>query len=235
MVIAEAKHYETAFKSYLPRLAELIANFDSPRILELGGGRRPSYRLDDLPSNVSSYTVNDIDPEELALVPSEYKTAAFDVTSDAHQFAGEFDVVFSRTLMEHVSDGEAMHRNVLSLLKPGGVAFHMCPTLYAPPFVLNLLLPERMSRAVLFAFRPWRRTEKPKFPAYYSWCYGDEKKMAKMLCGIGYSEAKISTFYGHGYFEPIPILREIDSAFSAMAARNDWTTFASFAHVTARK
>jgi 2-polyprenyl-3-methyl-5-hydroxy-6-metoxy-1,4-benzoquinol methylase len=58
-----------------------------------------------LPGNVSSYTVNEISAEELALTPAEYDKALFDVTGDIGEFAGQFDVVFSKTLLEHVADG----------------------------------------------------------------------------------------------------------------------------------
>jgi SAM-dependent methyltransferase len=195
----------------------------------------PAFRLEQLPEHVSSYTVNDISADELALAPAAYEKALFDVTGDVRDFAGQFDVVFSKTLLEHVADGEALHRNVLSLLKPGGIAFHMAPTLYALPFVLNRMMPETLSRSILFRFFPNRRSEKPKFPAYYSWCYGNRAKMNGMLQRVGYREVEIIHFYGHSYYERIPVLRRIERAWAATAARRDWSTFSSFVHLVARK
>ena len=188
-----------------------------------------------MPHNVRSYTVNDISADELALTPPEYDKALFDVTGDIGEFAGQFDVVFSRTLMEHVRDGQAAHRNVLALLKPGGVAFHLAPTLYAAPFVLNRLLPEALSRAALHTFFPHRRSAKPKFPAYYSWCFGNRAKMSGMLRNIGYRDFEIINFYGHNYFKKIPVVRAVDRAFSSLAERKDWSSFGSFVHMIARK
>jgi SAM-dependent methyltransferase len=233
--IAEQKRGIAAFKTYLSRLQKLMEAYEAPRILELGGGRKPSFTLADLPSNVSSYTVNDISAEELALTAPEYEKAQFDVIGDVSEFAGQFDVVFSRTLAEHVRDGQAMHQNVLKLLKPNGVAFHLAPTLYAPPFVINKILPETLSRKALLSFFPNRRTEYPKFPAYYSWCFGNRKKMERMLRRLGYRDVEVTTFYGHSYFEKIPVVRELDRAFSALAARKDWSTFGSFVHIVGRK
>lgn len=235
MAIPEHKRGGTARRSYLPKLRQLVASYEVPKILELGGGRRPSFSLDELPGNIASYAVNDISAEELALTGPEYAKALFDVTGDVSEFAGQFDIVFSRTLMEHVRDGQAMHRNVLTLLKPGGVAFHMAPTLYSPAFVLNKFLPEDFSRSVLFAFFPGRRSERPKFPAYYSWCYGNRAKMEGMLSRIGYRDIEISNFYGYNYFDRIPVVREIDRAFLSLAAARDWTTFGSYIHIVARK
>jgi SAM-dependent methyltransferase len=233
--IAEHKRGISAFSTYLSRLRELVGAYEAPRILELGGGRKPSFTLAELPANVSSYTVNDISAEELALTAPEFETAQFDVSGDVGDFAGQFDLVFSRTLMEHVRDGEAMHRNVLKLLKPGGVGFHLGPTLYAAPFVLNKILPETLSRKALLSFFPNRRTEYPKFPAYYSWCYGNKEKMEAMLRRVGYRKVEITNFYGHSYFNKIPVVRELDRAFSALAARKDWSTFGSFVHIIVRK
>ena len=54
---------------------------------------------------------------------------------------GPFDAVFSRWTAEHVRDGERFHRHVFELLRPGGTAVHMFPTLYALPFLVNRMLP----------------------------------------------------------------------------------------------
>ena len=235
MQIAEQKSGAAAFSTYLPTLCDLIAAYPKADILELGGGRDPSFRLSDLPTNVSSYTVNDIDAAELALAGPEYRKACFDVTGNVDAFAGKYDVIFSRTLAEHVRDGKRMHRNVLKLLKPGGVALHMAPTLYAPPFVINRIIPEQLSRSILYAFFPHRRNDRPKFPAYYSWCLGNRQKMERMLSDLGYAQIRVTNFYGHNYFKKIPIVRTLDSALSAIAARNDWGSLGSFAHICVKK
>ncbi|MBJ7437669.1 MAG: methyltransferase domain-containing protein [Sphingopyxis sp.] len=235
MVIDSEKHYPAAFQDYLQTLTDLIRRYPDARILELGGGRLPSFKLDQLPSNIASYTVNDIDPAELAMTSDEYDKACFDVVGDVSQFTGQFDVIFSRTLIEHVNDGVKMHENVASLLKPGGVAFHLAPTLYSPPFVLNKMLPERLSQKLLYTFFPKRGAQKDKFPAYYSWCFGNRAKMTTMLLKAGFADATIRSFYGHDYFRKIPIVRQIDHFFSTLAARRDWSTFGSYAHIIARK
>jgi SAM-dependent methyltransferase len=233
--IPEEKQGATAFKSFLPKPCDFISSYENARILELGGGRSPSFMLEQLPNTVASYTVNDISADELALAGPEYEKAQFDVTGDVSKFSGQFDVVFSRTLAEHVRDGEAMHRNVLSLLRPGGVAFHMAPTLYALPFVLNRIMPGSLSSEILYKFFPYRRTDKPKFPAYYSWCFGNPRKMERMLKRLGYSDVIVTPFYGHRYFSKIPVVRDLDRAFSWLAAKRDWSTFGSFAHFVVRK
>lgn len=230
MHIPERRNYSAAFNDYLPTLREIIEKYPNASILELGGGRLPSFTLDQLPDNVATYTVNDIDPAELEKTSDEYEKACFDATGDVSRFAGQFDVVFSRTLIEHVSDGFKMHQNIVKLLKPGGTAFHMAPTLYAAPFVINKWFPEAISRKLLYLFFPKRKAEQSKFPAYYSWCYGNRGKMTEMFRRAGFSKVKIRTFYGHSYFRKIPIVRSIDGALSAFAAKRDIDRLGSFAH-----
>jgi SAM-dependent methyltransferase len=222
-----------AMQGYDDTLRSIVAQYPDADILELGGGRRPSFQLSELPDNLKSYTVNDISNEELSLVPEGYDIACFDVAGDASGFEGRYDVVFSRFLAEHVRDGRAMHRNIHKVLKPGGVAFHLIPTLYALPFVINRLLPERIGEKIL-TLNP-RREISPKFPAFYSWCRGNTPAMRRLFNQIGYERAEIRGFYGHFYYETIPVLRDIESWFAALACRNEWPWCTSYAYVTAYK
>jgi SAM-dependent methyltransferase len=233
-VIPKGKSWLDAMQGYDETLRSIIAEYPQADLLELGGGRWPSFRMSELPGNLRSYTVNDISEDELSLVPPEYNKACFDVSGDASAFEGRYDVVFSRFLAEHVPNGYAMHRNIHQVLKPGGTAFHLIPTLYAFPFVINRLLPERAGQAVLKAFSP-RREISPKFPAYYSQCYGDTARMRRMFREIGYERVEIRNFYGHFYYEKIPGLRELENWFSSLAGRGGWSWCSSYAYLIARK
>jgi hypothetical protein len=134
----------------------------------------------------------------------------------------------------HVPDGVAMHRNVYRVLRSGGVAFHLIPTLYALPFLLNKLAPEQLTTPLLKLFSP-RRTISPKFPAHYSACYSNPERMESTLLEIGYRQVEVRTFYGHFYYEKIPLLRSIHRKFSALAARRDWHRFGTYAYIKAYK
>lgn len=219
---------------YGDELKATVEKYPSANVLELGAGRRPSFSLNEMPSNLGSYTVNDISEHELSLLPEGYQKACFDVSGDAAPFRDSYDVVFSRFLAEHVPDGQAMHRNVYNVLCEGGVAFHLIPTLYALPFVINKLLPERLTGSLLKHLSP-RRTINPKFPAYYSACYGNPDKMKRMLGNIGYSHVEVRNFYGHFYYEQIPILKQMHERFSALAADRDWHFISTYAYIKAYK
>jgi len=231
---AVAKDWETAMLGYGDELKALVARYPAAKVLELGAGRWPSFRLAEMPSSIESYTVNDISADELSLLPEGYEQACFDVSGDAANFSDSYDVVFSRFLAEHVPDGVAMHRNVHRVLRPGGVAFHLIPTLYALPFVLNKFAPERLTTPLLKILSP-RRAISPKFPAPYSACYGSPARMTAMLHEIGYRRVEVRNFYGHFYYEKIPLLRSVHRAFSSLAARHDWHLLGSYAYITAFK
>ncbi|MES2339656.1 MAG: class I SAM-dependent methyltransferase [Pseudomonadota bacterium] len=235
MTIEPSKYWQTALDGYDDQLKSIVAGYPQADILELGGGRRPSFAISDMPSNIATYTVNDVSADELALTAPEYEKACFDVGGDASNFEGRYDVVFSRFLAEHVRNGHQMHRNVHRVLKPGGVAFHLIPTLYASPFVINRLLPERLTHKMLTTLFPIRKTISPKFPAYYSVCRGNTPGMRKTFADMGYRQVEIREFYGHYYYDRLPVIRDIENALSSIAAKNDWSWYTSYAYITAYK
>src|SRR5260370_42643727 len=104
---------------------QLIAANRFTTICEIGGGRAPLFSRDEAIAMELDYTILDISAEELRAAPDHVKKIEADIGAlDVKDFPGHYDFMFSRMLAEHVSDGTAMHRNVLQLLRPGGMAFH---------------------------------------------------------------------------------------------------------------
>ncbi len=62
-----------------------------------------------------------------------------------------------QALLEHVPSTERAFRAIGSLLKPGGLALIFAPSRNAVFARLNLLLPQRLKRAILFAVFPESR------------------------------------------------------------------------------
>lgn len=221
-----------AWHKYKDRVTDIIRSFDHPNIIEIGGGRSPLFGKEDLPANVASYTINDILQKELDLAPIEWTKACFDVCSDIEDGIGQYDIAFSKMLAEHVPDGYKFHANLFKLLRPDGICFHFMPILYSPPFVINKILPTVISRNVLrMFFRNRHEGDIPKFSAYYSMCYGTSGKLVKRYESIGYTDVEIETFYGHGYFEKLPVVRELDRVLTKFAYRRGLTKFGSYAYV----
>jgi len=228
-----------AWDSYKRVVRDLCRQLAARRLIEIGGGRDPLFSLTELKDLGAELTLNDIDPSELAHLPTGYPTACFDVVgnlSSVGYLRGSFDLAFSRMVFEHVADGQRAWANLYEMLAPGGIALAFIPTLYAPPFVVNWLLPHKLAAAIVKMLRPERRGEEdPVFPPVYSWCFGNEFRMWSMLSAIGYRDVAVLPFYGHGYFEHVPIMRDIHKWFAGIARRRDWRTIASFAYIIVRK
>jgi hypothetical protein len=112
-------------------------------------------------------------------------------------------------LAEHVPDAHRFHRNVYEILRPGGVAFHFFPTLYALPLLANRLIPERASVAALRVFSPRDPVKEGKFPAYYRWCRGPNTTLMRRFEELGYEVEEYDGFFGHDYYDRIPIVRSL--------------------------
>ena len=208
------------------------------RVLEIGGGRDPLFTPREAAEAGLELTVNDIDAGELAMAPPEFARALFDIAGDlgAQAKRGHYDLIVSQMVFEHVRDVPKAWANVHELLAPGGVALAFFPTLYAPPYVLNQIMPEAMSAALLRLFFPHRNDSvQPKFPAYYDHCRGSQERLAPMFGKIGYAESLVVPFWSHGYFRHIPLLRELDAAVQALARRRNWRWLTTYAYAVARK
>lgn len=219
-----------AWESYKPLLLALAERHRLTRVMEIGGGRTPLLSAGEIASHGMTYTVNDISRRELSLAPPWTEKAHFDITGPLPDGCrGTCDLLFSHMVLEHVPSGEAYYRNVFALLKEGGVSLTFYPTLYSPPFVINRLLPETMSRRLLTWFFEDRTDDGiPKFPARYSWCHAT-RRAEERIRRIGFSHVRMVPFYGHGYFRKIPVVRGIDGALHRAAQRFRIRALASYA------
>lgn len=242
--IADSLHYDGdfiwAFDSYKDIVLAVAREYGLKRHFEIGGGRDPLFSPDDLARHDFSVAINDISEHELALAPDGFEKVLCDISAPNAATAigaGRYDFAYCRMVMEHVRDVPQMWRNVAALLQPGGVALSFFPTLFAPPFVVNRLMPERLTHSALVTLFPERAAHggDPKFPAFYDHCRSSEQVIAPMLAEAGFSDVTILPFYGYAYFWKIPGLKQIDAAFTRLAREKDWRTFSSFAYVIARK
>lgn len=229
---------EEGWLGYGDFLRGLIREHGAKRIGELGGGANPALPLDYVREQGLSYVLADISPEELAKAPPGYATRVLDMTAREAGTDGEFDFVFSRMLAEHVSDPVQFHTNVRRMLKPGGVAFHFFPTLYAPPFVLNLMVPEALSSWLLNRLQPGRESSgnHGKFVAYYRWCRGPSAPQIARLESVGFRVLRYTGFFGHKpYYRKFPPLLALHSRLAEWLCRHPWPRLTSFAYVVLQK
>jgi len=224
------------WQEYESLLENLIDTYGLKKLCDLGGGVNPTLTMDFITSRNLDYTILDISEEELNKAPSQYKKLARDIMAKDLSLAQTFDLVFSKMLAEHVEDGERLHRNVFSLLNPGGYAVHFFPTLYALPFLVNRLAPDKFASALLERFVTRDKYHHAKFPAYYSWCRGPTKKMTKRFAIIGYEIVEYKGFFGHeGYYQKLPLLKKLHNFLSGYFLRHPNPHFTSYAWVILKK
>jgi len=224
---------DDAWAGFVGRVERLVMTHQCRTICEIGGGANPALSLDFVQKQGLDYVIIDISATELAKAPAGYRTRVQDMTLPLTGEEGTYDLVFSKMLAEHVRDGELFHHNMFRLLRPGGVAFHFFPTLYAPPYILNLLLPERVTDWLLNVFQAGREKSGRlgKFPAYYRWCHGPTTRQLARLKSVGFRVEQYTGFFGHpGYYQKVRFIERLHRAFAAWLQRhpNPWLT--SFAY-----
>jgi len=224
---------EEAWSRHHAHLERLIRDSGARSVCEIGGGANPAVGLDRVRALGIDYTVLDRSASELAKAPSGYRTARADICDALPEGIGNFDLVFTKMLAEHIADPPAFHANVLKLLRPGGLAFHFFPTLYATPFVANKLLPERLARRVLNWFLPRDAFQNAKFPAYYRWCKGPTRAQLRAFEQVGFRVVSYVGFFGHAqYWHRLPPIAKASAAIARWLLRHPIPWLTSFAWVT---
>lgn len=222
---------ESAYDDYTEVLKRIVKTNKFVSLLDIGGGAQPMFSVEYIESERLDYTVLDISHDELARARAQYSKLQMDIAKRDASFAETYDFVFSRFMVEHVSDAAQLHVNVFKALRPGGMAVHFFPTLYAFPFFVNWLLPNWAGALLLNK----ERRDRGKFPAHYKWCVGPSIHSVKRLEKIGYDVIEYSGFFGHGYYDGVPILRSLHGWFRERLLVHPFPMFTSFAWVVLRK
>lgn len=226
-----ALDFAWAFEGFRDECWRIVDSVDARSVCDVGGGWRPLFSGDDVRRRGIEYTVLDVAPELLRRTPEGCHAVCADVCEPPRELHGRFDLVFSMFVAEHVSDGGAMHRSIFNMLKPGGVAIHVFPTLYYPAFAANKLLPEQLTQRLVRVLAK----HEDKFPARYSWCFGPTPAMRRRLEAIGYEVIEYRPFYGTYYLNRVPALRAVEERFSRWAAKRRNPHLSSFAQLQLRK
>ena len=223
-----------AFENFPQVIRSAVDYFQPSHLFEVGGGRSPSFSLEEIGQYSVRYTVNDVSQSELDRAPEGYtSTLCADVSKVLPDI--ECDLIFSRMVFEHIEDNLSNLENQLAILSPGGVAIHFHPVLYSFPFVLNRLAPESLTTKVLQRVHSNRNhDEKPKFPAHYHWCKATEKQRERVL-SLGFSDVALVPFWGHRYYNKFPPLHKLNVAFAAELADRDVRGLASYCYTIVQK
>lgn len=138
-------------------------------VYDIGAGRHPCVSLETKSRLALKVVGLDIDPNELEAAPA----GAYDELhcADIRTFRGkgDADLIICQALLEHVQNVAEAFESIASILKPGGCALIFVPSRNAAFARLNLILPHRLKRAVLFAVFPEARRGQG-FVSFYDRC-----------------------------------------------------------------
>ena len=233
--------YETEAAAWSRFPVFLQAVVGSPKVTsvcEVGGGARPALPLDAVREAGVAYTVMDVSGEELAKAPEGYEKVQADLTAPGFSTPKRYDLVFSKMVVEHVQAPEQFHRNVFGMLSPGGRAFHFFPTLYSPPILVNHLLPERLSEAILHRVQPGMRDaagDHGKFPPFYRWCRGPTRAQLRRFESVGFEVEEYVGYFGHVYYRRLPPLQRLSDRIAERLVRHPVPALTTYAQVVLRR
>lgn len=218
-------------------LLELARREDAKAVAELGGGANPMVADPEKWGFAQRRAVIDISAEELAKAQAAVDTQVADLCQPISDGHNSYDLVFSKMLCEHLPNARTFHENCFRLLRPGGLAVHFFPTLYAAPFMINRLIPEQLARSVLRKVQPGRIDDpnQEKFPAYYRWCTGPTRRAKSRYESVGFEIEAWNAAFGHHYYAVAPPLHAAERAKTRFLLGHPVPFLTSFAAVVLRK
>jgi len=167
------------------------------RVVDIGGGKNPFLTVERKNALAIHVTGVDISAQELERAP----VGAYDkiIRADISETAGtgNADLCICEAVLEHVQDVAAAFGAIASFLRTGGVALIFVPSRNAVFARLNLLLPERIKRFVLFTIFPHTKRDQG-FPSYYNKCTPADFRALATSAGLEIQEAKY--YYVSSYF-----------------------------------
>lgn len=214
---------------------ELILNNKLKSILEIGAGANPTINPEFIKQNNLVYTISDVDDSELKKADKIYSKLILDLSNSDFNLPDKFDLVFSRMVGEHISDARMFHQNVFKILHSGGISFHCFSTLYALPFVVNKILPDRVSDLILAKIDPRDKYQHGKFKAHYDWSFGPTKKMIRRFENIGYEIVEYVGYFGHNYYKKFSLLNKLEELKSKILLKFPLPFLTSYSYYILKK
>ncbi len=164
-------------------------------VLDVGSGRRPCVPLERRPPGCT-YVGLDISADELETAPpGSYDRFVVADVSDRAELDGEFDLVVSFQVLEHVRPLDVAFENLRHYLRPGGRLIAQFSGALSAFGLLGRAVPHRLSRSVLHHLLG--RDPEKVFPAHYDRCWSSA--VQRML--VAWTSAEVIPLHrGAAYF-----------------------------------
>jgi SAM-dependent methyltransferase len=166
-------------------------------IYDVGGGKRPFLSVE-LKRQWNARVIGlDISENELRAAPEGAYDAV--IHADIASYCGkqDGDLILCGALLEHVHNVEEAFKGMRSLLKNDGKAVIFVPSSNAVYAKINLLLPEKIKKTILYTLFP--QTQKAQgFKAYYDRCTPRDFK--KLAFQYGFEVEELQCYFISSYF-----------------------------------
>jgi len=201
-------------------------------IVEIGGGANPA--LSKRQAQNYNYTLIDINQEELLKSKERYfTTLCLDITKE--QCDVKCDLIITQMLLEHIPNPEAFHKACHNMLNTNGYGLHFFATKFSPASCVNLVLPEHLSKRLLYKIQNRKWETEGKFPAYYRWTLGPTKKQIHRFNTIGFSIDTYFGYLGSGYLKHIKYLKNLEYVWNYIVLKLGSPLFCSNAILIVKK
>ena len=212
------------FNQAIEKHLKSLQSKEGVRILEVGGIDRPFLQK----SSAYEYCGLDIEVREKCYEVYD----SFIVKSIEEELDGEFDLILSRMVLEHVPDNHKAWDSIYNSLKPGGYSVHVFPSGLHPFSLATRIVGSRLQRNLIPMLRPDARHT--GYPAYYNLC--SPKALQHHLPKKGFCEVSVKTSYAASdYFAFFVPLFVMIGLFNTAMEKFKIQTFCSNVFVVARK
>jgi hypothetical protein len=183
--------------SSTPYLEELLSRIHADihallplSILEIGGIDRP------LLGRGRGFTYEGLDIESREGCYRAYDN--FLVQSVEEPIPGQYDMIVSITLLEHVRDNTASVRNMFDALKAGGVTHHYIPAKWHPYSICLRIVGPKWQKRLIPRLRPGNENI-TGYPAFFDHC--SVRSMRTLFERSGFVDINVEPYYrANDYF-----------------------------------
>lgn len=237
--IHHPRHMNNAGRYFSSKIEQKLQELKNERvttsaplwILDIGCGKHSSITQELKEKYNCILYALDISGKEMEENKVVDERIVFDACNSAYgaelkDLQSKFDLIISSYFLEHIKAPEIFNAMVAYLLKKHGKAVHLYSTLFDPFVFLGHIVPQGLSRKVLFALEPYRQ-ESGKFPSYYVQCRAFSRKLSQRYSPFGMRVSEYRNFYGTNYLLKIPPLQLCADIFSMLSITLDIRMFAS--------
>jgi ubiquinone/menaquinone biosynthesis C-methylase UbiE len=183
---------------YEKAVAKAVTETHPKLIVDVGGGRSCAFSSERSSLRARTLALDISEGEIKENSDVDYRAVA-DVSNGLPLSESSADMITSHMAIEHMEHVDALFESSKIVLRPGGYCIHAFACKFAPYTVINQLLPQALSREIVYFLHPEQRGI-CGFPAVYNRCY--YSAMRKLLLRHDFEIISMEPiFYQSPYFD----------------------------------